>query len=173
MPNEVLLSVDNTRQAISSGLRDSVATEHSCTDRGSRANSVAPKERALLMMEDRYRLLFERNVAGVFISTLDGRILDCNPAFARILGYGSPAEILARRAIDFYFSPSDREEFLSQLGTRQVLTNYEICYKRKDGAPAWVLENVSLVSSEDDQKQIIEGTVDDFSHRISLHSLLG
>jgi PAS domain-containing protein len=39
--------------------------------------------------EKRYRLLFENNLAGVFRSTQDGRILDCNQAFARILGCDS------------------------------------------------------------------------------------
>ncbi|HEY0591660.1 MAG TPA: GAF domain-containing protein, partial [Thermoanaerobaculia bacterium] len=33
---------------------------------------------------ERYRLLFERNVAGVFRSTRDGRILDCNDALAAV-----------------------------------------------------------------------------------------
>ena len=36
--------------------------------------------------ERKYRLLFERNVAGVFLSRLDGRILDCNDAFVHMLG---------------------------------------------------------------------------------------
>ena len=37
--------------------------------------------------EERYRLLFERNLAGVFRSTLDGRILEVNDSLARIFGY--------------------------------------------------------------------------------------
>jgi PAS domain-containing protein len=37
--------------------------------------------------ENRYRLLFERSLAGIYRSTLDGHILDVNDAFARIFGY--------------------------------------------------------------------------------------
>src|SRR6201982_3354667 len=44
-------------------------------------------EEALLSSEQRYRLLFERNVAGVAIASLDGRVLDCNGGWIRILGY--------------------------------------------------------------------------------------
>ena len=46
-------------------------------------------EESLRASEERYRILFEQDVAGVLRSTLDGRILDCNESFARILGYGS------------------------------------------------------------------------------------
>jgi PAS domain S-box-containing protein len=49
---------------------------------------------ALRSSEQRYRLLFERNMAGVFRTTLDGRLVDCNQSFAQILGYSSPAEVL-------------------------------------------------------------------------------
>ena len=51
-------------------------------------------EDALKLSERRYRTLFERNLAGVYRSTLDGRILDCNESFARIFGYASREEVL-------------------------------------------------------------------------------
>src|SRR5206468_6237321 len=37
--------------------------------------------------EERYRLLFEEAQEGVFISTPQGRIIDCNQAFVKMLGY--------------------------------------------------------------------------------------
>ena len=46
--------------------------------------------------EQRYRLLFERNLAGVYRSTAGGRMLECNRAFAKMMGYASPAEVLAQ-----------------------------------------------------------------------------
>ena len=48
----------------------------------------------LQLTETRYRLLFEHFQAGVYRATLDGRILDCNEAFANIFGYGSRSECL-------------------------------------------------------------------------------
>ena len=44
-------------------------------------------EESLHASEQRYRLLFERNLAGVYRVTVDGRLLDCNDACARIFGY--------------------------------------------------------------------------------------
>ena len=59
-------------------------------------------EEALRLSEKRYRALFERNLAGVYRSTLEGRILDCNESFARIFGYASREEVLRQAAWDFY-----------------------------------------------------------------------
>src|SRR5713226_4326701 len=52
------------------------------------STSAASKvEQALRASERRYRLLFEQNLAGILRTTLDGRVLECNLAFARILDY--------------------------------------------------------------------------------------
>ncbi len=45
---------------------------------------------ALEASEERYRLLFRRSLAGMYQSTLDGRLLECNEAFARIFGHATP-----------------------------------------------------------------------------------
>ena len=65
-------------------------------------------EEALRISEKRYRTLFERNLAGVYRSTLDGRILDCNESFARIFGYTSREEMLQQTAWDMYLKREDR-----------------------------------------------------------------
>ena len=69
-------------------------------------------EEALRESEERYRLLFERNLAGVFRMTLYGRVLHCNQAMAQMLGYTLPQEVLAHRLQDFYFSEEDLSQIL-------------------------------------------------------------
>ena len=71
-------------------------------------------EEALRLSEKRYRTLFERNLAGVYRSTLEGRILDCNESFARIFGYASREEVLQQAAWDFYVKPEDRQAAAGQ-----------------------------------------------------------
>ncbi len=115
-------------------------------------------EAALRKSEQRYRLLFERNLAGVFRSTLDGRFLDCNEACARILGYDSRQEFLRQSAWDVYSDPADREAYLRRLQTEKNVTNVELHFKRKDGVPIWVLENATLVDSGRAEAAVIEGT---------------
>ena len=48
----------------------------------------------LLESEARYRAVFENAPIGIFHSTTDGKLVDANPAFARIIGYDSPEELI-------------------------------------------------------------------------------
>src|SRR5205814_2203788 len=118
----------------------------------------------LLASEERYRLLFERNLAGVFRSSAEGKLLDCNDSFVRILGYGSRDEALGHQTSDFYIDAAERSRLLVRLREEPVLTNYEMRMRRRDGSPIWVLENGSLLADQDG-KAILEGTIVDISER--------
>ncbi|HEX3108281.1 MAG TPA: PAS domain S-box protein [Thermoanaerobaculia bacterium] len=98
--------------------------------------------------EARYRMLFERNIAGVFRTTQDGQILDCNSAFAGALGYSSREELLNRESWDLYGQRTDREAFLATLDRAQAMTNYRIELKRKDGTPMRAVVNVSVIPDD-------------------------
>jgi diguanylate cyclase (GGDEF)-like protein/PAS domain S-box-containing protein len=119
----------------------------------------------LASSEERYRSLFERSLAGVFRTTLQGRILDCNDAFCRILGYGSTEELLDKSATDVYPCSLDRERFTIRLRSAKVLTNFEHCLRRKDGSQVWVLENATLFETDDLRDPIVEGTITDITER--------
>lgn len=127
-------------------------------------------EKVLRQSEARYRLLFGRSLAGIYRSTLDGRILHCNESFAHIFGYASPEEVLksAGGAQEFYSNPSERESFLADLRKHGMLTNLEVALRRKDGTTIWVLENASLVDDESDSRSLIEGTLVDVTKRKQL-----
>lgn len=121
-------------------------------------------EEALKVSEERYRLLFERNLAGVYRKSVRGIILACNDAFVRILGYSSKKELLDRSFIDLYVSPEEREMFLERLQAEKSLTNYEIRLKRADGQMIWSLQNVTFVEGES-QPAYVEGSLIDITDR--------
>ncbi|MGA8617390.1 MAG: PAS domain S-box protein [Candidatus Sulfotelmatobacter sp.] len=114
---------------------------------------------------ERYRWFFESSVVGFYRTTLDGQVLDCNPAFVRIMGYASREELLACHALEFYFSPSERQDFLEQCRSLGSLTNFASRLRRKDGSSVWVLENVEPVLGEDGTPAMIEGTLVDISQQ--------
>lgn len=122
-------------------------------------------EESLRISEERYRLLFERNLAGGFRTTVDGRILDCNESFVHMLGYDSKEELFSASAWDFYLEKKDREKFIALIQEQKVLINYEICHKRKDGSILRGIENVSLLSEEDQGSPVMEGTLIDITER--------
>ncbi|PYQ21263.1 MAG: hypothetical protein DMF79_08595, partial [Acidobacteria bacterium] len=123
-------------------------------------------EQALRSSEARYRLLFERNLAGVYRATIAGRILECNDAFARVLGYPSREEVLSRAAGDLYFRPEDRERSIAHLKEKGALTNFELQMRRKDGTTVWVLENQTLLRAQKSgEEDLVEGTLIDITDR--------
>ncbi len=110
--------------------------------------------------EARYRLLFERNLAGVYRTTVDGRILECNDACARIFGFESREEFLKNDANDAYFDDDERERVVQLLRDQRQLSNIEVKLRRRDGSTVWVLENVALLEGD-----ILEGTIVDITDR--------
>ncbi|MEO8587494.1 MAG: EAL domain-containing protein [Acidobacteriota bacterium] len=129
------------------------------------ARLLRRRDEALRSSEQRFRLLFERNLAGLFRTTLDGRILDCNSAFARILGYSPREDVLKVSALDLYADPSDRESFLVRLARQRVLVNFELRLKRRDGTTVWVLANESLLEPEGGGEAVMEGSLIDITDR--------
>ena len=137
------------------------------------ANLAALKQvnEALRKSEARYRSLFERNQAGVFRSTPEGRFIECNEAFARMFGYARE-ELLNLPAHALY--PGGKEEWEKQ--APQFLTNHhlqddEMCYRRKDGTRMWAIRNINL--AEDESRQgIVEGTLIDVTERHQLEDRL-
>ncbi len=120
-------------------------------------------ETALRESETRFRLLFERNVAGVFRTTQEGQILDCNESFARIFGAESEEEMKRHSAIEVFPSPEDRRAYLADLHPGGQLTNVEWLGRRLDGSPIWLLENVTLVEDPRFEMPVMEGTMIDIT----------
>lgn len=93
-------------------------------------------------VEERYRLFFERVQEGVFVSTPEGRLLDCNDGFVRLLGYNTREELLAVDiAHDLYATPGDRERFRSAIAEHGALCDFEFDLRRKDGSIIKVRES--------------------------------
>ena len=110
--------------------------------------------------EERYRLLFERSLAGVYQTTIDGKLLDCNEACARMLGYASRQDCLRRFVVAHHLSAEARAKFIADLQAHGTLTAFESSFKRQDGAPVWALETATLLDGP-----LIEGTLIDITER--------
>jgi len=83
--------------------------------------------------DERYRRFFERSLSGIYQTTLDGRLLDCNAAFARILGYATAEECLSKPMADHYSAAGDRSEFVARLMNEDSMSGFESKLKGRDG----------------------------------------
>ncbi|MEX2220175.1 MAG: PAS domain S-box protein [Candidatus Rokuibacteriota bacterium] len=113
--------------------------------------------------DERYRLLFERNLAAVFRTTRDGRILECNQSFAALLGYPSPEAVVRVDAKNIHVDPAQRERLLARLGTGETVTNHEMRWRRADGHVVVVLVNVQEI--HEGAATVLEGVASDITER--------
>ncbi len=128
-------------------------------------NDKKVAELALRESEKKYRMLFEKNLAGVFTSTLDGKVTSCNQTFADIYGYSSPEEIYKLNANQLYFNSEDRKKHIYKIIEMKELRNHEVCFKKKNGEEVWVLQNVELGQNEDGKSVSIFGILLDITER--------
>jgi diguanylate cyclase (GGDEF)-like protein/PAS domain S-box-containing protein len=126
---------------------------------------LSRKEAAQRASERRYRDLFERSAAGLYIATLDGRLLECNAALARLLGYASTEDVLRLSASDLYLDLCERESVVKQLSEEQILVNREVRLKRRDGTPRWGLLNERVIEGEGRGNAVLEGSLIDITER--------
>jgi PAS domain S-box-containing protein len=111
-----------------------------------------------------YQALFESNMAGVYVATVDGTLLNCNKAFLSMFGFDSKEEALASPLEALYIEPSERDTFLGALSASGQVQNYECRQRRKDGTLLWVLKGATIATGEDGRRTI-RGTVIDITER--------
>src|SRR5919199_687286 len=125
-------------------------------------------ESALRQAEEKYRSIFENAGEGIFQTTPDGRYLSANPALARMYGYKSPEELIARLtniARQLYVEPNRRAQFIAALEQDQAVSDFESQVYRSDGTIIWISENARAVRDERGQLLYYEGIVEDITKR--------
>jgi PAS domain S-box-containing protein len=118
------------------------------------------------VLEERYRRVFERNLTGLYIATVDGQIIDCNETCAKILGYPSRHALME--------NPQTAElitaQFHSQLHecseeAQTQIVNAECKFQSLDGSRKWALVNVRLVNQPNTATTFLEAGLIDITDR--------
>lgn len=120
--------------------------------------------------KEKYRTIFSKNLAGVFI-TENEKIIDCNNSFAKIFGYKSRVELIGKSVISLYFNKKDRKKYITDLKEKKQLTNYIVKHKKRDGTDLWISTNVSIYLLENN-KYKTEGTLVDITKEIKFEKEL-
>jgi len=97
-------------------------------------------EKSLKDSEEQLRTLFERVRHGLFISSKEGRFLDCNQALLDMLGYSTKEEFLnINIAQELYVNPEDRKFFQERMERDGYVKDMEVEFKKKNGEKLTVL----------------------------------
>ncbi len=125
-------------------------------------------ETILRKSEEKYRLLFENAVEGIYQTTPDGRILSANPSLISILGFDSSQELTTHFediGKKHYVNPGDRDIFKRVVETEGIIRNFETQLIKKDGTTIWVSLNARAVRDDTDAVQHYEGFLKDITER--------
>jgi len=129
------------------------------------------QSKELLASEEHYRLLFQNSLAGVYRCTLDGRLLECNSAFATVFGYESCEECLRYPITAHYDLPESRQPLIARLREDKQILGHESRFRRKDGSAVWVLVNAILREGQagdfgnNEVTEVIDATLIDITAR--------
>jgi two-component system NtrC family sensor kinase len=94
------------------------------------------------LAEERFRVLFEKMQEGVFVSTPQRKLLDCNEAFMRMLGFNDKSEVFSLDLNRHLYSlPEDRAGHQLAMERDGFVRNFEFVHHRRDGSVATLLEN--------------------------------
>lgn len=122
----------------------------------------------LRQAEANYRGFVVNARDGIFQTTPNGSYLSANPALARIYGFKSPEELVAKRTDiehQLYLDPVRRSEFARLMAENDVVDQFESEVYRADGSVIWISENARAVRDSTGHLVCYEGTVEDITAR--------
>ena len=102
--------------------------------------------KALLGSEAKFAKAFNANPSGMAITTLEGRVVDVNEAFLRMLGYERD-EALGRTTVELGLWPSqaERTRVIQEAQTHGRVQTVEIESRTKEGARRTLLYSAELI----------------------------
>ncbi|MDQ7831864.1 MAG: PAS domain S-box protein [Desulfovibrionaceae bacterium] len=118
--------------------------------------------------EESYRNIFVSAMEGIFCTALDGRILEANPALARMFGYDSPEELthtVRDIGTQLYAEPGRRAEILDILSRVEGPYTFEAQFRRRDGDMLWVSCTARLFRDAEGRPTRVEGICLDITGR--------
>jgi two-component system NtrC family sensor kinase len=147
----------------------SVTSTSTFTDQGTKQKGTIHVVRDITerrAAEQKYRSLFEQVQEGVFVTTPDGNLLDCNDAFVRMLGYQKREDLLGKNVDrEFYTSPEQRKTFRSEAEAHNFVRDFEVTLRRKDGSVLTALESSVTIRDEEGSIERYQGFVLDITEK--------
>src|SRR5579863_2721591 len=123
-------------------------------------------EEALRASEAKFRSLYDRMLEGVYQCAADGRLLEVNPAFVKMLGFERAEEIYALRGLSVLcWNPAERAEFECSLQLHGEIRNAEFELRCRDGSRLVVLESARVIRDAEQRVIAYEGTMANISER--------
>jgi len=157
-------------------LKDQMARLPMAIHRAQEEKALRDAERraadALRESEARYRGLVDNAAYGIYWATLDGEILQANPALLGMLGYASEEDLRQLKNVENFFC--DRLIFggLSETFRKNGCVDSQVDWKRKDGKTITVRLNGRRIVDPARRHNCVETMVEDITEKLALEKQL-
>jgi PAS domain S-box-containing protein len=130
-------------------------------------------EEALARADRRYRSIIQNAAYGIFLSSIEGRFLEVNPAIVRMLGYDSAEELMSVDiAGDIYARSNDRDRLIELYSRSSRIDGFEVEWKRKDGKAITVWLSGQVIRGERGEVEGFEMIAENLTERRALEEQL-
>jgi PAS domain S-box-containing protein len=115
--------------------------------------------------EERYRRFFEEDLAGDYISDINGQILDCNESFVSIFGFSSIEEAKQYNIQVLHPDIESRRLLVERVKNEKRVRGLEIELKTIDNIKKYIIENLWGSFDENGELVQIKGYLFDITER--------
>ncbi|MFV2081674.1 MAG: PAS domain S-box protein, partial [bacterium] len=123
-------------------------------------------EEALEKSEEKFRTLFEESLDTVYFYSLDGPVLDSNPAGVDLFDCSSMEELNKINLIEkIYPEKNDRDFFRETLEEKGFIKDYESTFISKGGLKKILLNTASVVRDRSGKTAGYQGIIRDITER--------
>ncbi|MFH0823553.1 MAG: PAS domain S-box protein, partial [Pseudomonadota bacterium] len=124
-------------------------------------------EDALRESEERYRSFFETSRDAIFITTLDGKLVDVNEAALELIGYDSEGrdEFMREGVAGFYSNPAERAAHAELVLKTGFSKEYPVDLRKKDGTIVHALVTTVVRRDRDGNVIGFQGTIRDVTEQ--------
>lgn len=129
-------------------------------------------EEQLKESELKYRNMINNLDVGFYQVTLDGKMLNHNPAHNKILEYDLSESLIGKRVTDFWQFPEDRKDYKNQILKDNYVRNYICPSLTKHGKKVVIQLNSHLMFDKQGEPYGIEGTFIDITEKYKLEEKL-
>jgi PAS domain S-box-containing protein len=126
------------------------------------SGSKAKKD--LKLSEKKFRHLFEHSPMAIYLTDLDGVVLDINYAGVELLGFSSRDDIIGHKSTNFiYADPDERRRYRKHLERRDSINEFETKFRRQDGTIIDVQMTAAVRRNESGHVVGYEGFIKDIT----------
>jgi len=118
----------------------------------------------------RYAEFFDSLPAPIFRTTIEGKIVYCNYAFADLFGFDSALDLIDYPVIKFYRNKKDRGNLIHAVMQTGRINDLPLALKKKDGTPIWCAITAKVMLDDDGIAINLDGILKEITSDIDTDS---